>query len=109
VCWMSDAPMRKGGRYLLKHTTRTVKTIVEDLRYRIDGNTLPPEADADGVGFNAIGRVRLRTSGPLMLDDYRDNRSTGGFILIDEASSDTVAAGMVVRGGPGQRRERGGV
>jgi bifunctional enzyme CysN/CysC len=105
VCWMNDAPMRQGGRYLLKHTTRTVKTIVEDLRYRIDVNTLHREADADELGLNAIGRVRLRTSGPLMLDDYRDNRATGGFILIDEASSDTVAAGMVVRAGPEQQIE----
>jgi bifunctional enzyme CysN/CysC len=97
--------MRQGSRYLLKHTTRTLKTIVEDLRYRIDVNTLHREADADELGLNAIGRVRLRTSGPLMLDDYRDNRSTGGFILIDEVSSDTVAAGMVVRAGPEQQIE----
>ncbi|MFO1540783.1 MAG: sulfate adenylyltransferase subunit CysN [Chloroflexota bacterium] len=102
VCWMTDAPLRQGGRYWLKHTTRSVKAIVEDLRYRIDVNTLHRDDTATELGLNEIGRVRIRTSAPLMLDEYRANRATGGFILIDEATSDTVGAGMVVSAGPDQ-------
>ncbi|MFN8620694.1 MAG: sulfate adenylyltransferase subunit CysN [Chloroflexota bacterium] len=102
VCWMNDAPLKPGGRYWLKHTTRTVRAIVDDLRYRIDVNTLHREPGAEQLGLNEIGRVKLRTSAPLMLDEYRDSRTTGGFILIDEATSDTVGAGMVVRAGPEQ-------
>jgi bifunctional enzyme CysN/CysC len=104
VCWMAETPLRQGARYHLKQTTRTVKAMVDDLRYRIDVNTLHREP-ATELGLNAIGRVRLRTSAPLMLDEYRDSRTTGGFILIDEATSDTVGAGMVVRAGPEQHIE----
>ena len=100
VCWMADAPLRQGARYMLKHTTRTVKAVVDDLRYRIDVNSLHRDEAATQLGLNEIGRIRLRTSGPLLLDEYRLSRTTGGFILIDEATSDTVGAGMVVRTGP---------
>ena len=100
VCWMADAPLREGARYVLKHTTRSVKAVVDDLRYRIDVNSLHRDEAATELGLNEIGRVRLRTSGPLLLDEYRLSRTTGGFILIDEATSDTVGAGMVVRTGP---------
>jgi bifunctional enzyme CysN/CysC len=100
MCWMSDAPLREGGRYLLKHTTRTVKAVVDNLRYRIDVNSLHREQGATELGLNEIGRVRLRTSGPLLLDEYDLSRTTGGFILIDEATSDTVGAGMVLHAGP---------
>ncbi|MEA2622598.1 MAG: bifunctional enzyme CysN/CysC [Chloroflexota bacterium] len=103
VCWMADAPLREGGRYLLKHTTRTVKAVVEDLRYRIDVNSLHREQDATELGLNAIGRVLLRTSGPLLLDEYDLSRTTGGFILIDETTLDTVGAGMVLQAGPPQQ------
>ena len=105
VCWMAETPLRQGGRYYLKHTTRTVKAMVDDLRYAIDVNTLHREP-ATELGLNAIGRVRFRTAEPLMLDEYRDSRTTGGFILIDEATSDTVGAGMVVRAGPEQQVEQ---
>ena len=109
ICWMTDAPLAPGGRYLLKHTTRTVKAIVEDLRYRIDVNTLHREQGATQLALNEIGRVRIRVSNPLMLDEYRENRTTGGFILIDEATSDTVGAGMVVHAGPEQHIDPDGV
>jgi bifunctional enzyme CysN/CysC len=102
VCWMSDGPLREGSRFVLKHTSRSVKAIVDELRYRIDVNTLHRDPAATELGLNEIGRLRVRTSSQLMLDDYRDNRATGGFILIDEATSDTVGAGMVVRAGPEQ-------
>jgi bifunctional enzyme CysN/CysC len=75
---------------------------VDDLRYRIDVNSLHRELGAEQLVLNEIGRVKLRTSASLMLDEYRDSRTTGGFVLIDEATSDTVGAGMVVRAGPEQ-------
>jgi bifunctional enzyme CysN/CysC len=100
VCWMADEPLRAGARYAVKHTTRTVRGIVEDMRYRIDVNTLHRDMEATELGLNVIGRVRIRTSQPLLLDEYRLSRATGGFIIIDETTQDTVGAGMVVRTSP---------
>jgi len=100
VCWMADEPLRSGARYAIKHTTRSAKAIIEDLRYRMDVNTLQRDQASVELGLNEIGRVRIRTSTPLLLDEYRLSRSTGGFILIDETTQDTVGAGMVVRTGP---------
>jgi bifunctional enzyme CysN/CysC len=97
VCWMTDAPLQPGGRYAIKHSTRTVKAIVDDLRYRMDVNTLHRDQSATELGLNEIGRVRIRTSSPLLLDEYRMSRATGGFIIIDEVTQDTVGAGLVVR------------
>jgi bifunctional enzyme CysN/CysC len=98
VCWMTDGPLRRGARYALKHTTRSVRAVVDDLRYRIDVNTLHRDESAEELELNEIGRVRLRLSGPLAYDPYRRNRTTGSFILIDEATNDTVAAGMILAG-----------
>jgi bifunctional enzyme CysN/CysC len=95
LCWMSEQPMRPGGRYAIKHTTRNARAIVDELEHRVDVNTLE-HADAPELGLNEVGRVRLRCSAPLMVDPYRRNRTTGSFILIDEASNDTVGAGMVL-------------
>ena len=94
VCWMSDQPLREGGRYTIKHTTRSARAIVEKLEYRVDVNTLAHEP-ATELGLNEIGRVRLRCSAPLIVDPYSRNRTTGSFILIDETTDDTVAAGMI--------------
>jgi bifunctional enzyme CysN/CysC len=101
VCWMSDAPVRPGNRYVIKHTTRTTRALVEDIRFRIDVETLARDETASELGLNDIGRLHLRTSAPIMLDPYRENRVTGAFVLIDESTNDTVAAGMVTaaRGG----------
>jgi bifunctional enzyme CysN/CysC len=104
MCWMAETPLREGGRYLLKHTTRSVRAVVDDLRYRIDVNTLHRDQGADQLALNEIGRIRLRTSGPLLLDPYDLSRTTGGFILIDETSHDTVGAGMVISAGPEQQQ-----
>jgi sulfate adenylyltransferase large subunit len=96
VCWMAEQPMRPGGRYALKHTTRAATAIVDRIDDVLDVHTLervdPPEA----LELNDIGRVRLRTSAPLAFDAYAANRRTGSFILIDEASNGTVGAGMIV-------------
>ena len=98
LCWMSEQPMTQGARYAIKHTTRTARAVVEDLEYRIDVNTLGHEP-ATELKLNEVGRVRVRSSAPLMIDSYSRNRTTGSFILIDEATNDTVAAGMVVGAG----------
>ncbi|GAA1964531.1 hypothetical protein GCM10009817_00350 [Terrabacter lapilli] len=96
ICWMDESsPLRLGGKYSIKHTTRTARTIVKDLHYRLDINTLHRDEEAAELGLNEIGRVRLRTTVPLMADDYSRNRNTGGFVLIDEGTNRTVAAGMI--------------
>ena len=95
VCWMSSTPLRPGGRYAVKHTTRSVRAVVEELEYRIDVNTLD-HVQTPELALNEIGRVRLRCSAPVMVDRYRRNRTVGSFILIDETTNDTVGAGMLV-------------
>jgi len=97
VCWMADAPLRPGGRYLLKQTSRTATAIVDQIEDTVDVHTLQRAAAASGteLGLNDIGRVRLRTSVPLVFDPYASNRRTGSFILIDQASNGTVGAGMI--------------
>ncbi|HLX47866.1 MAG TPA: GTP-binding protein [Streptosporangiaceae bacterium] len=97
VCWMTDLrDLTPGSRLIVKHTTRTVKTIVRDLQYRIDVNTLHRDETATGLKLNEVGRVRLRTTQPLFHDPYGRNRHTGGLILIDESTNATVGAGMIV-------------
>jgi sulfate adenylyltransferase large subunit len=95
VCWMGSDPLHPGARLIIKHTTRTTRARVEQLDYRVDVNTLDHQP-TDELALNEIGRVRIRTGSPLIVDPYARNRTTGSFILIDEASNDTVAAGMVV-------------
>jgi sulfate adenylyltransferase large subunit len=95
VCWMSEEPLRERSRYAIKHTTRSARAIVEELEHRVDVNSLTHEPVSE-LGLNEIGRVRLRCSSPLMVDPYARNRTTGSFILVDEVTNDTVAAGMVL-------------
>lgn len=95
ICWMTDAPLRPGSRYVIKHTTRTASAIVDSIKDVIDVHTLERASPPQQMELNDIGRVRLRVSTPLAIDSYDVNRRTGGFILIDEASNGTVAAGMV--------------
>jgi bifunctional enzyme CysN/CysC len=97
ICWMDEtAPLRVGGKYAIKHTTRTARAVVRGLQYRLDVNTLHRDETAPELGLNEIGRVKLRTTVPLLADEYRRNRTTGGFILIDEATNRTVGAGMII-------------
>jgi bifunctional enzyme CysN/CysC len=96
VCWMADAPLRAGGRYAIKHATHTARAIVEAIEDRVEVTSLGREAAPGELALNDIGRVRLRTSKPLAFDPYARNRATGSFILIDEATNDTVGAGMIV-------------
>ncbi len=96
VCWFSETKLRPQGRYLLRHTTRELKAIVREVRYKVDINTLHKIEDNREMGLNDIGRLSIHTSGPLFYDSYQKNRSTGSFILIDEQTNATVAAGMIV-------------
>ena len=96
VCWMVERPLAGGARYALKHTTRSVRALVRDVRYRLDVNTLHRDEGAAALALNEIGRVSLRTTAPVMVDPYRRNRLTGSFILIDEATNTTAGAGMVL-------------
>ncbi|GAA2505596.1 sulfate adenylyltransferase subunit 1 [Winogradskya humida] len=97
ICWMDEtAPLRVGTKYTIKHTTRTARAVVRGLQYRLDVNTLHRDEGAPELGLNEIGRVRLRTTIPLLADEYRRNRTTGGFILIDESTNRTVGAGMII-------------
>jgi bifunctional enzyme CysN/CysC len=98
VCWMSDRPLRKGAKLALKHTTKSVRTLVKDLRYTLDVNTLHRHEGTSELGLNEIGRLQLRTTAPLFADPYRRNRHTGSFILIDEATNVTAGAGMILEG-----------
>jgi sulfate adenylyltransferase large subunit len=97
VCWMSDRPLEPRAKIGVKHTTRTVRGFVEELVSVVDTRTLDDVAAPAQLGLNDIGLVRLRLSEPLCVDPYAENRETGAFILIEEATNDTVGAGMVVR------------
>ncbi|MER5338011.1 sulfate adenylyltransferase subunit CysN [Micromonospora sp. NPDC002717] len=97
VCWMDETrPLQVGGKYAVKHTTRAARAIVRGLHYRLDINSLHRDDSAGELRLNEIGRVRLRTTVPLLADEYRRNRTTGGFVIIDETTNRTVGAGMIV-------------
>ncbi|MCD0447804.1 GTP-binding protein [Actinocorallia sp. API 0066] len=96
VCWMSEArSLAPRSKLILKHTTRTARAMVKNLHYQLDVNTLHRNEEATELRLNEIGRITLRVTQPLFVDDYARNRLTGGFILIDEATNSTVAAGMI--------------
>ncbi len=98
ICWMSPEPMRPRQKLAIKHTTRTGRAMIKNLQYRLDVNTLHRDLDAEELGLNEIARVQLRTTVPLLCDPYEKNRSTGSFVLIDEATGVTVGAGMINAG-----------
>ena len=96
VCWMAEgSSLRPGAKYAVKHTTRWARAMVKSLRYRLDINTLHRDESATSLTLNEIGRINLRTTMPLFFDEYRRNRHTGSFILVDEATNATVGAGMI--------------
>jgi sulfate adenylyltransferase large subunit len=95
VCWMTEEPLQPGSRYLIKHTSRNATAIVDGIDDVVDVHTLERVAPPADLALNDIGRVRLRTSAPLVFDPYTSNRRTGSFILIDESSNRTVGAGMI--------------
>ena len=96
VCWFSERGLQPRGKYILRHTTKEVKAMVNELRYKVNINTLHKIEDDKTFALNEIGRVSLRTSAPLFYDGYRRNRQTGSFILIDEQTNETMGAGMII-------------
>jgi len=100
ICWFNERPMREGAVYGIKHTTRTARAKVSRLHYRLDVNTLHRDDQHQVLAMNDIGRITLRTTVPLFVDEYRRNRTTGSFILIDESTLETVGGGMVLGSTP---------
>ncbi len=98
ICWMTNEPLRPRQKLAIKHTTRAGRALVKDIQYRLDVNTLHRDQETKELGLNEIGRVQLRTTVPLLCDPYSKNRTTGSFILIDEATGVTVGAGMINSG-----------
>ena len=97
ICWMSETgSIVEGQKLAIKHTTRSARALVKSVQYRLDVNSLHRDESAHSLSLNEIGRVRLRTTVPLFYDEYRRNRTTGSFILIDEATNNTVAAGLIL-------------
>ena len=93
---MSEQPLSPQRRYLVKHSTRTAMVGAVDVRYRIDVETLHRDESATTLELNDLGRVQLELSSPLVFDSYRRNRVTGSLIVIDEATNETVAAGVIL-------------
>jgi sulfate adenylyltransferase subunit 1 len=96
ICWFSQKPMPAKAKLLVRHTTRDTKAIIQELKYRVDINTLHKVEPVETLEMNEIGRITLRTAAPLIHDSYRRNRSTGSFILVDPGTNETVAAGMII-------------
>ena len=97
LCWMDDAaPLQPDRIYTIKHTTKLARAKVTKVLYRLNISTLHREADVLNLALNEIGRVELHTTAPLFYDDYHANRATGSFILVDEHSGQTCAAGMLL-------------
>jgi len=95
LCWMGEEALNPGVRYIVRHGTTEVKSMIREVLYKVDINTLHRNEDDKQIGMNDIARVRLRTASPLLADDYRRNRTTGSFILIDPGTNLTVAAGFI--------------
>ena len=96
ICWMSEKNILLNGKYSIKHTSQNARCIIKEIKYRIDINTLHRIEDKKEIGLNDIGRIKIRTTRPLFFDSYTRNRNTGSIILINEATNETVAAGMII-------------
>ncbi|MEE9373469.1 MAG: sulfate adenylyltransferase subunit CysN [Saprospiraceae bacterium] len=97
ICWLDDIDMKfPRGRYTLRHTTQEVQCMIKEVRYTLNINTLHRIQEDITVNMNDIARVKIRTTKPIFIDDYRKNRITGSFVLVDENSNNTVAAGMII-------------
>jgi sulfate adenylyltransferase subunit 1 len=94
VCWLTDKPLRAGDRYQLRHTTRAVRAIIDGIESKLDISTVTP-VPSEELGLNDIGMVRIRLAETIVADAYEVNRSTGAFLLVDENTGATVAAGLV--------------
>ena len=96
VCWMNEKNMIPRGKYGIKHTSKDARCIIKEVKYKMNINNLHRIEDDKDIGLNDIARISIRTTAPLFFDEYRRNRNTGSIILIDEATNETVAAGMII-------------
>ncbi len=96
ICWFDEKPMMLGGKYTMKHTTNDLRCVIRDVKYKIDVNTLDHDKEDKKIGLNDIAKISIKTTKPLYFDSYIKNRNTGSVILIDEATNNTVAAGMII-------------
>ncbi len=95
LCWMDSKPLKAGNKYLLQHNSRRIKSVVKEIEYRLDVNSLEKEEGIESVGLNEIVRAKIKTASPLAYDLYKELRVNGGLILIDETSNVTVGACMI--------------
>lgn len=96
LCWLHNNPAKPRAKYSIRHTSNDQKAMIKEVLYKIDINSLERIKNYDSLTMNDISKVKIRTTKPLMIDSYRENRTTGSVILIDDATNETVAAGMVV-------------
>ena len=96
LCWLNNAPSKPKAKYSVLHTSNLQKAMIKEIVYKIDINNLQRKEDDGELRMNEIAKVKLRTTKPLMIDSYRENRTTGSLILVDDATNETVAAGMIV-------------
>jgi sulfate adenylyltransferase subunit 1 len=95
ICWFNEKPLMIRGKYVLRHSSSEVKCMVMSVDHKININTLEPDFEDKNVKINDIARITLKTTAPIFVDDYRDNPVSGSLILVDEATNETVGAGMV--------------
>ena len=95
LCWMDTKPLKAGNKYLIQHNSRRIKSVVKEIEYRLDVNSLEKEEGIESVGLNEIVRAKIKTASPLAYDLYKELRVNGGLILIDETSNVTVGACMI--------------
>ena len=96
ICWMHDKKLIPTGKYTIRQTSQTARCIIKEVKYKMDINTLHRNEEDREIGLNDIGRITIRTTKPLFFDSYRRNRNTGSIILVDAATNETVAAGMII-------------
>lgn len=96
LCWLNDSPAKPRAKYMVRHTSNEERAMIKEVVYKMNINTFERDSEDKELTMNDISRVKIRTTHRLMIDSYRDNRNTGSFILIDENTNETVAAGMIV-------------
>ena len=96
LCWLNTDEAKPRAKYTVMHTSNEQRAMIKEVVYKIDINTYNRNTEDKSLKMNDISRVKLRTTKPLMTDDYRENRNTGSIILIDESTNETVAAGMII-------------
>jgi len=96
VCWLGEKAMQVGGKYVIRHTTSEMRGIIREVRYKMDINNLAQNLEDKSVELNEIARISIKTSKPVFYDSYKENHITGSIIIIDEATNNTVGAGMII-------------